>query len=135
LQMVGTDWFRGLWEDCWINAWTKRVGESTADVVLVPDVRFPNELKAVQDMNGFVIRLMRAPFADQDQHLSETALDHIEEFSLDVITGARSVQSVWKSGILFDYVYDNREKTLEDTEVWMHETFLPHLNQWLEDRK
>jgi len=126
LQVVGTDWFRGLWEDCWINAWKRQVAESDADVILVPDVRFPNELKAVQEMGGFVIRLMRAPFADQDQHSSETALDDWE---------GRGCIGEPKPGEVFDYVYDNRTKTLEDTRVWMHETFLPYLGEWLNARE
>jgi hypothetical protein len=129
LQVVGTDWFRSLWEDCWINAWKRRVSETDADVVLVPDVRFPNELRAVQEMGGFVIRLMRAPFGDQDQHESETALDQVEYDSLYVMD-----DSVGCSMLNFDYVYDNRDKTLEDTRVWMNDTFLPHLREWLNMR-
>jgi len=134
LQVVGTDWFRSLWEDCWINAWKRRVADSDADVIFVPDVRFPNELKAVQDMDGFVIRLMRAPFAEEDQHVSETALDMVESRSL---VGGRDEVSVQERGedLLFDLVYDNRKKTLEDTRVWMHETFLPYLDKWLEARE
>ena len=137
LQVVGTDWFRGLWEDCWINAWMKRVSETTANVVLVPDVRFPNEVKAVQDLGGFVIRLMRAPFAGQDQHLSETALDHVEVDTLHdgslVFTAEDRIRLAGAGKLRFDYVYDNREKTLEDTEMWMHLTFLPYLNDWRDE--
>lgn len=130
LQVVGTDWFRGLWEDCWINAWKKKVSETSADVVLVPDVRFPNELKAVQELDGFVIRLMRGPFRDQDQHLSETALDQVEYDTLHVMDDSPVGYRMLK----FNYVHDNREKTLEDTGAWMHAEFLPYLNQWLEAR-
>jgi len=134
LQVIGTDWFRGLWEDCWINAWKRQVAESDADVIFVPDVRFPNELKAVQDMDGFVIRLMRAPFAGVDQHASETALDHVQTYMVE--NGLRNIDDGMYFPILaderqFDLMLDNRDKTLEDTRVWMHETFLPYLDKWL----
>lgn len=126
LQVVGTDMFRGIWEDCWINAWKRRVLDSTAEIILVPDVRFPNELRAVQEMGGFVIRLTRAPFANEDQHESETALDQVEYDSMYVLDDSPAGHRMLK----FDYVLDNRNMTLEDTRVWMLKNFLPYLDRW-----
>lgn len=94
LQIVGTDWFRSLWPDCWVNAFRRAVEVSTCENILVPDVRFPNELAAIQQMGGHVVRFLRAPFAGQDQHASETALD-------DVAVPLR-----------FDALIDNRDMTI-----------------------
>jgi hypothetical protein len=102
LQKVGTDWFRSLEPDAWVNAWKQNVAlyaSTGRDIhVLVGDVRFPNEVKAIQDMGGYVIRLLRNPFPD-DQHASETALDGYEGF---------------------DALVDNREMTIEQQNkaVW-----------------
>lgn len=83
LQKVGTDWFRSLDPDAWVNAWKQNIASyapAGRDIhVLVGDVRFPNEVKAIQDMGGHVIRFLRNPFPD-DQHESETALDGYEGF-------------------------------------------------------
>ena len=133
LQTIGTDWFRHTWDDCWINTFKNRIRKSKASFILVPDCRFPNELKAIQEMGGVVIRLMRAPFGDQDQHESETALDAIErstcEASLipnftvrrtgqDNLVMRPSTISAAGPGTFFNIVYDNRYMTLTDAEVW-----------------
>lgn len=78
LQIVGTDWFRHTYPDCWITAFQKRAAQVGCTHILVPDVRFPNELRAIQEIGGVAIRLLRAPFGDEDQHESETALDDAE---------------------------------------------------------
>jgi len=87
LQWFGTDVCREEWQDVWVNAWRRRVQEAEeggVDYVIVSDVRFPNELKAIQDMSGKVIRFLRAPHLD-DQHESEIALDEIEIGSLRTV--------------------------------------------------
>lgn len=95
LQILGTDVFRAMWEPVWINAWKHRLPADGDGVnyILVGDVRFPNEVKAVQDKGGKVIRFSRAPFAEDDQHTSETALDG------------------WGG---FDAVIDNADMTIEE---------------------
>ena len=45
--------------------------------LIVPDVRFPNEKKAIEDLGGIVIRVER-PGIDSGNHISETALDDAE---------------------------------------------------------
>ena len=55
------------------------------DYVLIPDTRFPNEIKKLKDDNYDVvhIRVVRKNFTsplteEQQQHPSETALDNVE---------------------------------------------------------
>ncbi len=79
LQIIGTDMFRGLWPDIWIENYKFRAGILCTDypqevTILTADVRFPNEIECIQDLGGHVIRLLRNPF--NDQHESETALDN-----------------------------------------------------------
>jgi hypothetical protein len=103
LQLVGTDWFRQLWSDVWVNAWKAEVSRSSAEAILVPDVRFPNELAAIQDMNGHVIRLTRAPYIDA--HVSETSLDVAEyDTAHGIFDGPTR---------LFDAIVDNRSMSIE----------------------
>lgn len=72
LQTFGTDYFRAIWPDCWLNAYQKNPA-ILADMVITPDVRFENEVELIQSLGGKVIRLTRSPY--NDQHESETALD------------------------------------------------------------
>jgi hypothetical protein len=43
---------------------------------IITDVRFPNEVKAIEDRGGIVIRVNRDSIKSNDEHPSETALDH-----------------------------------------------------------
>jgi len=159
LQLVGTDWFRNTWEECWINTYKKNLlrlqkhkSRRNPSVVFTPDVRFPNELRTIQEMGGYVIRLLRAPFADQDQHESEIALDEVEAKTsrtvrVDYKDFGRNISDVWKRtlpefmekddhyvglcslarqypGKFFDIIFDNREKTLEETCGWVDDHFI-----------
>lgn len=118
LQQIGTDMFRnGLWHDVWINAWLRKVAWLEDCIielpfVICPDVRFPNELKAIHDLGGVVIRLTRAPFADVDQHESETALDDAAKFAGNM----HKVQNKFMGG--FDYVMDNKDFSMPDARRW-----------------
>jgi hypothetical protein len=53
LQVFGTDIMRDIWDkNVWINTLGRRVKASTADFFLVTDVRFPNEVEAIQSWGG-----------------------------------------------------------------------------------
>lgn len=129
LQIVGTDWFRHTYSECWINAYQKEVENRTRahaiSYILTPDVRFPNELEAVHKMGGLVIRMLRAPFGDQDRHESETALDEIERFSLEVggsiYAHPTIITSVGKRRhTQFDLVIDNRHLSMDEIKGVIH---------------
>ena len=76
LQTIGTDWFRNMWPDVWVKNYKETLKQTTrGSILLTADVRFPNEVKCIQDLGGHVIRLLRNPH--NDKHESETALDNI----------------------------------------------------------
>jgi hypothetical protein len=58
LQIMGTEAGRNAFhESIWIYATEARMA-SLKDVV-IPDVRFPNEVKFIRDRGGFIVRVMR----------------------------------------------------------------------------
>lgn len=90
LQKLGTEAVRNnLHEDAWVNALfsqyrseghTVRIGEYIRHDVspskwIITDVRFPNELKAIKDRGGMVVRVTRPGYKPVNAHPSETALD------------------------------------------------------------
>ncbi len=118
LQWLGTDVLRKEYEDCHVNSFKSACEIIKSDFdspcfVLVSDVRFPNEVKCIQELGGHVIRLLRNPF--DDEHESETALD---EMGVRV-TGLSSKGSK-KPRDSFDVLVDNRNMTLEQKNktVW-----------------
>jgi len=153
LQIVGTDMLRKIDLNCWTRAHGKQCVDywnyNPSGMVVVPDIRFPNELKHIHGLGGVVIRLLRSPH--NDKHVSETALDHLDKWALDRWNSGRDVR--YPSDIeygnllrfpptriqlrdlvdMFDCVLDNRGLELHEmTEiVWK----LIGSNWWRKDLK
>lgn len=85
LQTLGTEWGRNMIHpDIWVNSMMSlyeqsRVNGSNGNYPdwLMPDVRFPNEAKAIKDRGGILIKVVR-PGADTGDHVSEVLVDTIE---------------------------------------------------------
>lgn len=62
LQLIGTDVFRDHFhKDIWfLSLMNKLVGQPNNHVV-VSDARFPNEIRMIQEMGGYLIRVDRGP--------------------------------------------------------------------------
>jgi hypothetical protein len=114
LQYVGTDIFRKIHDNVWVDACIRKIEEDSKffsepqRFALIGDVRFPNEVEGVQKAGGKVIRLTRTPHPEDD-HASETALDK-ENFDWDK----------------FDAVIDNAEIDIHEKNSVIYET----LKQW-----
>jgi len=89
LQVVGTDKVRRKDPDYWVR-FVKSLSElfdGEWDYMVIPDCRFPNEIDKLKGGNNQVIsiKIERDGFtspltAEQQQHLSETALDNYAGF-------------------------------------------------------
>jgi len=75
LQFVGTNIFRSMHENIWIDACLRQIENDAPELALISDVRFENEVKAIQDQGGFVIGLKRSPYKKNDKHASETQVE------------------------------------------------------------
>jgi hypothetical protein len=74
LQVVGTDIFRNmLMDNVWVSIPFNKDYKDT-NVVIITDVRFPNEVNFINKYGGVVIRLEREA-GPKDNHPSETLLD------------------------------------------------------------
>lgn len=83
LQWWGTDYRRNQNPVYWTQAWKKRAAElidNGTDIVLVDDVRFPNEVDAVQGMNGFLVKIERDGCNGANAHVSERMLDDFSDW-------------------------------------------------------
>ena len=80
MQFLGTDVMRKMYEPVHVDHAINRILSEQSNLAIVPDVRFPNEVKAIQDAGGKVIRLTRNIL--KDNHASECGLDP-ENFDWD----------------------------------------------------
>lgn len=82
LQKLG-EALRTLDQDFFVKRMLLRIEESSPRFAVIPDVRYPNEVRAIQDREGLVVKVSRldeygAPWVAKDRdpnHESETALD------------------------------------------------------------
>lgn len=92
LQIIGTEGGRELIHpNIWVNAlmadYKPKIEQGdyfTSEVVetfpnwIITDVRFPNEVEAIENRGGVVIRVNRTDIYSLDNHSSETSLDNWE---------------------------------------------------------
>lgn len=94
MQFVGTDIFRQMKHDVWAGATIKKIKQEQPELAIIADCRFPNEVEAVKNAGGLVIKLNRNPH--NSDHASETALDEnnypIKNFDLVVYNENISIQ-------------------------------------------
>ncbi len=108
LQFFGTEIIRKLDTNAHVNALMWDIEHQNPRIGLIVDVRFPNEVSAIQKRGGKVIRLTRCLYPN-DKHASETSLDP-ENFD-------------WGK---FDYILDNRELSVSEQQV----TLLALAKKW-----
>lgn len=95
METIGTDIFRKMKDEVWVDSAINKVIKDQPDIALITDCRFPNEVGAIKDIDGQIIRLTRDPFNSQAK--AEVALD---ESLYD-----------WKN---FNYILDNTNSPLID---------------------
>jgi len=74
MQRLGTEVCRELDTDIWVKLLQRRLERMNPqpELVVIPDVRFPNEAEWIRDWDGVVVRLLRiAALESQDSHSSE----------------------------------------------------------------
>ena len=75
LQFVGTNIFRSMYENVWIDSCLRQIDNDAPEIALISDVRFENEVTAIQNKGGLVIGLKRSPYKKSDKHASETQVE------------------------------------------------------------
>lgn len=112
LQIMGTDIFREQVEnDVWAKAPFRRQWDS--DIVLIPDCRFPNEVKHTLLNDGRVFRIERDTGLN-DNHASETSLD---DFDFARTTGCTLLNGNITLEQLRSLMWDRASRLLEEINV------------------
>jgi len=102
LQLLGTEAGREIIHpNIWVNALFADYSDGSIEDLgeklklkhlskwIITDVRFPNEVKAIKDKGGIVIRverddLLRLGYLDKNAHKSETALDDYKDWDYTI---------------------------------------------------
>lgn len=77
LQNYGTEFRRSQDENYWIAQLNDKILRYDGSVVVIPDVRFPNEFDYIKEQGGVVWNVTRDIFMDHlSKHASETSIIH-----------------------------------------------------------
>ena len=103
LQLIGTEAGRDvIHPDVWVLSVERKIGMYKN--VVIPDVRFPNEMNFIQKMGGFVVRVRRG----DDPEWYETARRANLESNTDLMCDYPVHYSEWAwIGQKLDYQLDN----------------------------
>lgn len=104
LQFVGTELLRKFYPNVWSEGLLRVILTEQSELAVVIDVRFPNEVAAIKDSGGRVIRLLRDP--KQGTHDSETALDpeNYDQSNFDLIVDNRELSINETKDVVIKYV-------------------------------
>jgi hypothetical protein len=116
LQAIGQG-KRDVLPDYWIDLWREAVEATDADVVLVTDMRYPNEARLIKELNGYTLKITRAGYKglspEAAGHISENALnDFVFDYNVFVREGQLGVLRRFVLEI-FDSILVMRRQTLE----------------------
>lgn len=102
LQQWGTEVCRrGFHDDIWIASLENKL-YAAQDHVVISDCRFPNEIKAIRQAGGIVVRVVRG----QDPHWFLEAICHIHKGGLLPDSLPHASEWAW-AATEFDHVIDN----------------------------
>lgn len=80
----------------WIDKVARLLHESTADIVIIPDVRYLNEAELIHMLKGYLVRIERSCLPVDDPHSSETSLDGYQRFDF-VIQNNGTLTDLYKT--------------------------------------
>lgn len=87
LQLVGTNLFRAIKNDIWIENTIRDIENASANFCVVDDVRFENELEAIRDAGGKLVKLYSIFDLGVDNHPSEALFDKMPDNYFDFVIG------------------------------------------------
>lgn len=101
LEHFGTKIVRAIYHNAWSEYTIKKIIKEQSSIAIIPDVRFPNEVEAIKNQGGTVIRLTRNIYDSTSE--AECALD---ESRYD-----------WSK---FDYIIDNSQSSLTELSNYLN---------------
>ncbi len=99
LQKLGTEFARAYYPNVWVDIAIRRANYSK---VVIPDVRFLNELEAIHKAGGKVIKVVRPPTGSGADAVSDVLWSHSSETEQDAFPAHLITTTYINSGTLED---------------------------------
>jgi hypothetical protein len=118
-QYIGTDIFRNdinkiipnlnddFWVRCFVKKYKTMIEKYPNNKVVISDVRFQNEVDAIHELGGIVIKLERPNlYYDKDEHISEAGIDLIQNYDNKLLNDG-SIEDLYNKIELLAHQYRN----------------------------
>ena len=117
IQYFGTEICRKIFSEVWTSRTLKDIQLEESKLAIISDARFVNEVEAVKNAGGKVIRLTRS--VAKDNHESESALDNYTEFDAVIDTENLNIEESCQAltKILEEWGWSTSELILANQEV------------------
>lgn len=104
MEVIGTDICRSLKNSVWVDATLNKIQRDDVDLAIIPDCRFPNEVDAIKNRGGLVIRLGLDPFSSTS--LSESALDqnNYDWNNFDIVINNSNMTLSEKNSVIIEFL-------------------------------
>jgi hypothetical protein len=104
MQYVGTNVFRKMQHNVWADATIRKIQDENLPLALIADCRFPNEVEAVKNAGGLVIKLNRNLYSST--HESETALDEdrYDQSNFDFVIDNKDLKIGAKNELIYSFL-------------------------------
>ena len=107
LQLMGTEAGRDVFHpDLWVHTVMRRCEQAPWNNYVIADVRFPNEIEAIRDSGGRVIRVRRGPDPEWFALARESNLQNKHELMRNAYPDVHYSEWAW-IGSHYDVVMDN----------------------------
>lgn len=132
LQLWGTEVCRtGFHDDIWIASLENKMRKTT-DNIVISDVRFPNEIKAIHNAGGIVVRIKRGadpewydaavsanagPVANPTWSLSRSHLEKLKIHASETAWVGRDIDYTVFNDTTIDDLFDQIKNLVEDPPV------------------
>ncbi len=84
LQLYGTEAHRDIFgDDFWIDMALPKNLDHSNKILVVTDMRFPNEIERVRELGGITVKVVRDARTLHGNHPSEQDVDHLVDYFLD----------------------------------------------------
>lgn len=84
MQWYGTEGHRDLFgDDFWVDRALPKDLDHHGRLLVVTDMRFPNEIQRVKDLGGYCVKIDRNVQTAHGTHASEQNVDHLMDYVLD----------------------------------------------------
>lgn len=105
LQYAGTELLRACDRDFHVKVTMETIKLNPNERYVMDDVRFPNELEAVRQAGGTLIKLLRN-WDSQATHVSETALNDVPDSKYDFVYRNQNYTKAYFQDCIRELIYD-----------------------------